>query len=92
MPVICWVLTNQDKNEEQQGRKKNTHHHDECVPFEKPAVQIRHEPNGKRSNRRRNIALIRKFSPRKMVCHPSYAGNDDQEQLSQPDHITSAQV
>jgi hypothetical protein len=27
-----------------------------------------------------------------MVCHPSYAGNDDQEQLSQPDHITSAQV
>jgi hypothetical protein len=78
MPVICWVLTSEDK----EGRTtddRETYHHDKCIPFEKPAVQVRHEANSKRSNRSRNITLIREFSPHKMVCHPSYAGNGDQE-------------
>jgi hypothetical protein len=87
MPVICWVLTSEDK----EGRirdDRETYHHDKCIPFEKPAVQVRHEANSKRSNRSRNITLIREFSPHKMVCHPSYAGNGDQEQLPQPRHTS----
>ena len=80
MPVIC-VHGMCVSFAMRRTRGKETHHHDERIPIEKPAVQVRYQPNSKRSDCRSDIALIREFSPHKMVRHPSYARNRDKEQL-----------
>lgn len=77
-----------------------THHDDECVPVEEPAIEVRDEADRKSSGGSRDVALVAEARAGEVVgdptdardCHQQVLQGDDQERSPKWSSVRDAPV